>query len=528
MVRVLLREALLTALCVALVSVAAFALLDRLGPQDWYTTAASAHLFDFSAEHATARDLPLLWNPRVLDADLRTRADLLDLGIPARRTEAMGRLVHRGAAAYPTVQSQLAHLDPARRRDALTVLARWAPWINRGQRAPTPDDDASTADAIAWWERFENARGLDFRLGYALRQAQRLAARDSRNAAERLTQLGTYALPAIFQELSLHSDREGRQRLTAALADITRIPVRAAPDAPVAEVNRVTDAWGAFWFAEHLEYETLTGWQRGLGRALETRYGRWLTRALSGRFGRSVVTQRPVSVELRERLPVSALTSGLGGLLGTAVVIAFGGGTALQRRRLKARLLDLVGALIPGLAALAVAWASLLRLCTPANLVSQRLSAMFGDGGWFRMAVGTAIVGAFAAWWLKRPRAAIALHIVRVEAEGWVHDRMSPGVREVLRHGARIGIGSLLAPLGLAAPVVILASLGVERVVGLQGMGDLTLRALVPVDAPWLMVALLTLVPLFLGRRWALGMFFWVLGSSAHGSITVREERGAP
>ena len=35
------------------------------------------------------------------------------------------------------------------------------------------------------------------------------------------------------------------------------------------------------------------------------------------------------------------------------------------------------------------------------------------------------------------------------------------------------------------------------------------------------------LVPLFLGRRWALGMFFWVLGSSAHGSITVREERGA-
>ena len=84
-------------------------------------------------------------------------------------------------------------------------------------------------------------------------------------------------------------------------------------------------------------------------------------------------------------------------------------------------------------------------------------------------------------------------------------------MREVLRHGARIGVASLLAPLGFAGPVVLLASLVVELPLGLEGMGALTVRALPARDAPWLMAAVLTTVPLLLGRRWARGLLVRVL-----------------
>jgi ABC-type dipeptide/oligopeptide/nickel transport system permease component len=509
--RLFIREALITLVSLALVSALAFALLDQFGDRDWQGTAIYAHLFGFTRDHAIGADLPLFWNPGLLDADRRTAIDLVQLGVPGTRDAARARLARRGSAALPTILQHLDDLTPAARREALSLLSGWSQSLTGAERAPDSAAGAPEASARVWWARFEASRGLDFRLSYATRQALRVGARDRTNAYGRLLQLGTFALPGIQNVLATTTNRDENARLTGLLAALTGLPVRADPAAPSGEVQRVTAAWQAFWFAERLEFETLTEERRATARVFETRYGRWVERALRGRMGFSRVTGRPVAIELRWRLPVSTLSSGLGALVGTAIGIAFGGGAALRRRRLRPKLLDLLGALIPGLVAFVIGWLLMLQLCSPTPTLAGNLALVLGHGQWVRVIACAAVIAAGVSRYLQRPKAASATQLVRLEAESWVADRLRPGVREVLRHGARIGVASLLAPLGFAGPVVLLASLVVELPLGLDGMGELTVRALVARDAPWLMAAVLSTVPLILGRRWARGLLVDVL-----------------
>ncbi len=503
MLRVLLREVFVTVLCLAAVSAAAFTTLDTVGHQDWFSTAAHARAVGLTLDHAGARDLPLFWNPRVEDSQLRTDRDLAALADPARRPAAQDALLHRGTAALPYILPALPDLAVPARTAALEVLSHWARALTGGDPAPVEPDRA-----MAFWARFYDVRALDFRPGYALRQAQRILGHSSRNATAQITRLGTFALPAIFQVLATPMDRDARIRLTSALADVTGIALRAPSDAPDAEVTRVVEAWRACWFAEHLEYQQLSAWQRALGHVAETRYGRWLARALRGRFGISAVTLRPVSIELRERLPASAFVAGLGGLLATAFVVAFGGGPILRRRPLRPKLLDLAGALVPGLAALGAAWALLVGFCAPGAALPLARATL---SHWPRLIPATVALALAAGQWIRRPALRLTLHTVRVEAETWAAEGFSPGAREVIRHGARIGVASLLAPLGLAAPAVLLASLVIEPALGVHGMGALTMKAMGQGDAPWLMVATLTVVPIFLGRRWTQRSLIWLL-----------------
>ncbi|MDB4928316.1 MAG: Oligopeptide transport system permease protein OppB, partial [Myxococcaceae bacterium] len=420
-------------------------------------------------------------------------------------------LDRRGSAALPAILARLDSLSPVARREALSLIAAWSQSLTGVERAPDPLAGAPEAQARVWWTRFQASRGLDFRLSYAERQAQRVGARDRTNAYGRLLELGTFALPGIQNVLAATADRDAQARLTGLLSDLTRLPVRADANAAPGEVLRITAAWQAFWYAERLEFETLTEERRATARFFESRYGRWVERALRGRLGFSRVTLRPVAIELRWRLPSSTLSSGLGGLVGTAIAIAFGGGPALRRRRLRPKLLDLAGALVPGLIALVSGWLVMLRVCSPTPSLRSDLALVLGGGQWLPLLASAAVIAAGVSWFLRRPKAATAIQLVRLEAESWVADRLRPGVREVLRHGARIGVASLLAPLGFAGPVVLLASLVVELPLGLKGMGQLTVRALAARDAPWLMAAVLTTVPLLLGRRWARGLLVRVL-----------------
>ncbi len=503
MVRVLLREMVLTLVALVAVSCVAFAVFDTTSHQDWFATAAHAHAVGMSADHLGARDLPLFFNARVLDARGRTERDLRALGDARSRTAAMASLAHRGIAALPYIVPNLQNLSPTVRSAALTVLACEAPTLTGGDHAPTDE-----AMAVAWWQSFWDVRALDFRQGYAQRIAQRLAWHSSHNASEEITRLGTFALPALFKILVATTDRDAEVRLTNALADITGIPLRATSETPTVERTRMVSAWRAYWFAEHLEYQSLSSWQRTVGKLTETRYGRWLSRALRGRFGISSTTFRPAALELRERLPASVLVSGLGGLLATAVIVAFGGGPKLRRRPLRPKLLDLVGALVPGLTAFVTLWTVLLGAIAPGNALPLARTTL---ARWPGLATATVLLSLVAGLWLRRPALRLVFHAVRVEAEDWAMEGLSPGLRAVLRHGARIGVASLLAPMGLAAPVVLVFSLVVEPMVGVHGMGALTERALRHMDAPWLMVATLSVVPVLLGRRWARMSLVWLV-----------------
>lgn len=511
MLRLIAREGVYTAAWLVAVTACTFGLADLARPQDWFGGAHDASALGLDPRRPTG-DLPLFWNADVADARIRTSADIAALDALQTRAAAEARLARRGSAAIPTMMTALPSRSPDVQRSLLRVLAVASPALTGGDRAPVPAPGDSPHDAIVWWDRVYATHLLDFRPGYAERQAERLASRDSRNAVERVARLGTYGLPALVAALDEAQDAAGLTRVSAALSDITGRSLRVDQARPGDEARRVARAWRAFWVANRLEYETLSPWRRGLGHFTETRYGQWFLRAVRGDFGESALTRRAVTSELQVRLPASTFASGIGGLLAVAVSIAFGGGEALRRRALRVKMFDLLGALVPGSAAFAVAWFLVLRVCARGTAPGELAAAVMGGGAWVRATLSAVACGALAAVWFQRPGARIVLQAVRVEAEQWVSESLSPTGLQVIRHGARIGAASLLAPMGIAAPVVLLASLLVEVVFGLRGMGELTLRSLAHVDGPWLMAAVTSVVPLLLARRWALGVLAWLLG----------------
>lgn len=523
MVRVLLREVMLTVLALVAASVVGFALLESLLAPDWTNATRWSVPLSLSAETLRGGDLPLVYHRAPRDAAARTLDDLAALRRRPTDPDALRRLRARQTAALPTLLARLPH-EPAPVQDALyALLASWSATLAHAELPPTARDAAGP-----WWANFSEARGLDFRPTYTHRQAERLALTESPNARERLARLGTYALPALVAALPLARDTAGQCRILGALHTAHPGVVVLPPCADAERVRSAAAMWQAWWTVAHLEFETLSPWAQTLSKLFETRYGRWLARALQGDLGLSRAAGVPVLSALQPRLPASALASGLGGLLGTAVVLGFGGNAALRRRSLGARVADFVGALVPGLGAFLTAWLSLLRLCAGRGDSAALARTFLGGSGWLRVALATLLVGALAAAWLSRPRGASALNVVRMEAEHWLTHHRAPSTRQRLLHALRIGVASVLAPLGFAAPVVLLGSLLVEWALGVHGMGDLSLRGLVRGDAPWLLAAVLTVVPLLLGRRWAARSMFWMLGARPDGSLPRRATMPPP
>jgi hypothetical protein len=60
--------------------------------------------------------------------------------------------------------------------------------------------------------------------------------------------------------------------------------------------------------------------------------------------------------------------------------------------------------------------------------------------------------------------------------------------------------------------VILTLTLLVEPIAGVRGMGDLTLRSLLALDGVWLQIAVLSVVPLAIGTRWARTALVWALG----------------
>lgn len=507
MIQILLREAVLTALLLLLVSLAGFVVLDATGAHDWWGTLEPAARAGVPREQALARALPVVWNRRVADARVRTLDDLEALARPESRAAARRRLERRGTAALPTILAQLRHLAPEARDEALAVLASMAPHLGESERPP-----ADSIAALEYWDRFVSLHALEFRQAYARRLVQRLVEHESANAAEHLARLGTFALPALFEVMDGPLDTDAARRLTDLLTELTGRPLRVPANASVHETREIVEAWRAWWFAERLEYEQLTGTAHALAHLGETRYGRWVARALVGRLGVSAVTRQPIALELRRRLPASMFVAGLGGLIATALVVAFGGGAALRRRPLRTKLLDLVGALVPGLGAFVMCFALLVQVCAAPRPAAPLAREVLSD--WPRLVLGVVLAVPLAVLWLRRRAARVTLHAVRLEAESWARRGLSPRVGQIVRHGFRVGVASLFAPIGLSAQAGVAISMLVEPITGVQGMAGLTVASARRWDAPWLLIGLLTMVPLMLAARWARSVMIWALGAS--------------
>ncbi|MEZ5856368.1 MAG: ABC transporter permease [Hyphomicrobiaceae bacterium] len=88
----------------------------------------------------------------------------------------------------------------------------------------------------------------------------------------------------------------------------------------------------------------------GLDKPVYVQYGKWLGRVLQGDFGKSLVTRRPVRVELIERIPATMYLALVG--IGLSILIAVPLGTIAAVRRntsvdYTAQVVSLIGISIP-------------------------------------------------------------------------------------------------------------------------------------------------------------------------------------
>jgi ABC-type dipeptide/oligopeptide/nickel transport system permease component len=509
MIRKALRELLRTFAWLFVASVLLFVLLDSTGEHDWWGTLQPAQAFHLSKQQALVRTVPRLYVSVVRDATVRTIDDVNQLADPTTRAAARTRLLARGAVIVPTILPRIANLSPTQKTEIFQILALMAPQLTGGDIAPT-----SVAPAAEWWSRFRVLHEIELRDAYARRHVQRLLDHESSNAESALMRLGTLALPALFESIELALDRHAALRLTRMISRITQLDHSVSEAMPVREVQSVIEAWRAWWFANRLEYVRLGETGRFFAHLTESRYGLWVGALLSGRLGPSKSTQGSVLHELRTRVTTSTAVAGLGGLLATALMVAFGGGRALRSRALRTKLVDFLAALVPGLAAFFVLYLILCTICKDEGSVTEWMKMSVGvtNGSFMQMMLATSLLTTAACLWLSQGKVRVVLDAVRAEAESWAKESRIPHPVQLLRHGARVGLASLLAPLALNSLLLLTLTLLVEPIFSVRGMGALTLRSVFENDGPWLLVAALTVVPILQGRRVTRSILLWSLG----------------
>lgn len=437
-------------------------------------TAAAAQRGAAAAEAARRGrflDLPLFWNLSPRDAAARSLAawehagDESPLGDAAR-----AELVRIGGAALPHVLPALDALAPAERARAARGLAPIA------ERMGLPGLDAANdpARAPAYWLRFWDDRGIEFRRASVESGVERISRYRSASRAAELVELDTYALDAIFNALPTPHDRastEEARALIALAARSTGRDDRIAEGASPEQAATVVLRWRDFWEVYRLDYVTLDGPGRVTATVLETQYGKWAWRAITQRLGR-MPSGASVASELRRRAPETTFIVVGALLLGYALATALGTVAASSR----GRRLD-IGVTLVALALFAVPTAVLAVAARRAGATGLLMPTLVVAAG--LVAMPTRLLRGSLVGLLNRDyvRAAIA--------------RGAGPARVLAVHGLRLAFIPVLTMATVEPPVALGGALVVEHVFGIEGIGAATIDALVRRDVDWLMAVAL-------------------------------------
>jgi peptide/nickel transport system permease protein len=233
-----------------------------------------------------------------------------------------------------------------------------------------------------------------------------------------------------------------------------------------------------------------------LDRPLRAQMGRYLVGLLHGDLGRSLVTHRPVSQVIGERLPWSL------GLVGPAVLIAAALGAALGtaasgrprgwRWSLAEPLVLGVGTLPEFLVAMAlIVLFGVTFKVFPAGGGATPFLAVSGAGGWVTAAadltwhaalpMATLVIGLVPAVFLLSRNA-----LAGVLSEPYLLTARGKGLgkRRILWHAWRSAMPPVFVLLGLRLAYVVTGAAVVERIFAYPGMGMLLFDAIQQRDYP--------------------------------------------
>ncbi len=421
------------------------------------------------AVRARFGDLPRFFNrapedvrSRSLRAAERVAADGPDAA------EARAELCWLGGAALPHLIPSLDQFDPEARARVAVALHPVA--LRMGLLRA---DDARDPDrAVAFWSRFWADRSVEFRPASVRTAVERLARYRTPSRATELAQLDTFALAAILAKLAPPTDAESTQvarTLIDVAAHVTGRDDVIADDATLAEARAVVARWHRFWLVYESDFVAFSGTTRAAAALRETRYGKWaLGIVLSVTVERDATRAR--LTEVLRALPVT-LTLVFGGIaLAYVSGAALGTAAAISRRRLPRAI---AGTAIVALHAMPTATLAVLLI----GLAPERPALWFGV-----LLVALGLLASPA----QKQRDALSGVFARDFARA-AQARGATRTRAIVTQGLRQGLLGSVALVSVEPPATLGAAFVAEQVLGLPGLGALTVAAVADRDVTFLM-----------------------------------------
>ena len=404
--------------------------------------------------------LPLVFNLSPEDRPLYVRrlVDEVAETTGERRDRSLRRLLRVGAAGLPDLVAAMARRDAGTRARLARALAPLAARMGL-EDTKALDDDARASD---YFRRVLEERETDLHASSVRRTLSRhLADRTEPLYARKLRDADTAVLAPVFDELTTARD-ERREALEAiALAALVRAGTRV----------RDADALYAWWAVHRGEYVQFGALERIAARLTETRFGRWTIQSVTGRFGRSFRTGEPVLQDLAARAPLTLARVGFGLLLAWLFAVPLSLLTAARRGSLLDRVTSALLLLLHAVPPFALA--------IVARAASPRLSR---TDAFVALAIAAVTVSPLTRFSRARLREELG--------SDWVRTSRAMGLPPFViwtRDVARNALGAIVALAALAVPTIFAATLLIEEILEIGGLGPAVVAAVRARDIPWLM-----------------------------------------
>ncbi|MDC3955901.1 ABC transporter permease subunit [Polyangium jinanense] len=387
-------------------------------------------------------------------------------GDAAKKARGQEELARLGGAALPHVLPALDSLAPGPRAEVALALAPVGERMGfSGERLADP------ARAVAFWTRFWDDRGIEFRRASVRSAVRRLSRYGSTSRAAELRELDTFVLEDVLGALEHPTDAASFERARALVdiaAHVTGRDDRISPGDDHETARACVERWGSFWMVYKNDFVTLDGPSRIAAIVLETRYGKWALGAITRRLGVGI-DGVPVLDGIFRRAPVT-LTLVFGSILlayAAAVPIGLVGAASRGRRRD-----GITAAIVLVLYAIPTAFFAI-------------LAARGYDGHGLLLPTVVLALGLVAAP-ARQARAGLASAF----AQDHVRASLARGASRARALMVHALPGALLPVVTLAtleAPMALGGAFVVERVFGLEGLGAATIVAVQSRDTSWLM-----------------------------------------
>lgn len=413
-------------------------------------------------------DLPRFLN--VAPRDIRARVETAIAPILADDEGADGarrELARLGGAALPFVLPFLDSLSPERRVRLALALSPIAQRMGISEDGEVDDPGR----AAAFWARFWDDRGIEFRRAGVHSARNRLLRYGSALHATDLIELDTFVLPELLDSLSPPTDATSLARarvLIDVAAHVTGRDDRIALDDNLAAARACVGRWQEYWAVYRSDYVPFMGMARVAAVVLETRYGKWALGVATQRFGRSA-GGTPVLDELVATGPVTLAIMFGAIALAYAIAVPLGAIAAATR----GRAVDVL-----------VTVTALALYAMPTAAIAVFVQHAVGHG---TMALAILVL---AAALIAVPTAQHSAALALALSQGYVYAATARGasrLRVILVHSMRNALLPVATLATLEGPMALGGAFVVERIFHLRGVGEVTIRAVQQRDIDWLM-----------------------------------------